>query len=320
VSSAAAVVAIDVGGTGIKAALVDEYGGTPQRVHLPTPVADGPAAVVEAVRTAARKLAGPDVQAVGIVVPGEVDVATGIARYATNIGWRDVPLRDLLSADLGVPVVLEHDVRAAGLAERTLGRARGLAECLLVVLGTGIAGVIVSGGAPLRGATDLAGEIGHIPVYPDGDLCACGQRGCLETYASAAAIARRYTALLGLPDGPPITASDVAAVRTSDPTAARVWQEATDALGIALATYTLLLDPALVVLGGGLADAGDALLDPARSALAARLAWRPAPALALSPLGSQAGLLGAAIFAWQAVGRSDFDGWIGRTVVDHRYG
>jgi glucokinase len=303
-----AVVAIDVGGTSIKAALVDESGAVLQRAHLLTPVTDGPAAVVAAVRSEAGKLAHADAVALGIVVPGSVDVATGTARYSANIGWRDVPLRELLAGDLGLPVVLEHDVRAAGLAERTLGRASGLADCLLVVVGTGIAGVIVSGGMSLRGASELAGEIGHIPVYPDGDTCACGQRGCLETYASAAAIARRYSALGGSPDWP-VSAADVAAVRRSDPLAARVWQEATDALAIALASYTMLLDPALIVLGGGLAEAGEALLEPVRAELAARLTWRPAPRLTLSPLGTQAGLLGAALLAWQAAGRTDFSAW-----------
>jgi glucokinase len=303
-----AVLAIDVGGTSIKAALVDESGAVLRRAGLLTPVADGPGAVVAAVRAAAGKLAHADVVALGIVVPGSVDVATGTARYSANIGWRDVPLRELLTADLGLPVVLEHDVRAAGLAERTLGRASGLADCLLVVVGTGIAGVIVSGGTSLRGAADLAGEIGHVPVYPDGEVCACGQRGCLETYASAAAIARRYSALGGSPDSA-VSAGDVAAVRRSDPVAARVWRDATDALAIALASYTMLLDPALIVLGGGLAEAGEALLEPVRTELAARLTWRPAPRLTPSPLGTQAGLLGAALLAWQAVGRTDFSAW-----------
>jgi glucokinase len=310
-ASAPAVVAIDVGGTGIKLALVDGSGVAREQAQLATPVADGPAAVVEAVRGAAAKLAVPQAVALGIVVPGEVDVAAGVARYSANIGWRDVPLRALLSADLGLPVVLDHDVRAAGLAERTLGRAAGVADCLLVVAGTGIAGVLIAGGATVRGATDLAGELGHIPVYPDGELCACGQRGCLETYASAAAIARRYAARTGAaPDAAqPASAADVVATRGTDPAAAAVWAEATEALGIALATYTMLLDPALIVLGGGLAAAGDALLEPVREVLAARLTWRPPPRLTLSPLGGRAGLSGAALLAWQAVGRTDFTAW-----------
>jgi glucokinase len=250
----------------------------------------------------AAELAGPDVAAAGVVVPGSVDIATGTARYAANLGWRDVPLRGLLAGRLGVPVALDNDVRAAGFAERTLGRARGVAECSLVVIGAGIAAVVVAGGAALRGASDLAGEIGHVPVYPDGDWCACGQRGCLETYASAAAIARRYRAAGGSAQAS--SARDVAAARASDPLAGQVWHEATQALGIALASYTMLLDPQLIVLGGGLSEAGEALLEPVRAALTSRLAWRPAPDVELSPLGGRAGRLGAAILAWQLVGRS----------------
>ena len=294
------VLAIDVGGTGIKAALIDGAGAVLRRDERPTPAADGPDAVVAAVRAVARELAEPSVAAVGVVVPGAVDVTAGVARYSANLGWRDVPLRDLLSADLGRPVTIEHDVLAAGLAEAALGRARGLSDCLIMVIGTGIAGVITSGGTVLHGARDLAGEIGHIPVYPDGDVCACGQRGCLETYASAAAIARRYTALCGRTSD----AKTIVAARQDDPLAARVWADATRALGIALAAYTMLLDPTSIVLGGGLAEARDALLVPVRSELTDRLVWRPAPAVELSALGARAGQLGAAVLAWQSIGHA----------------
>jgi glucokinase len=290
---------VDVGGTSVKAAVLDDRGATLRRHDAPTPVDEGPDAVVAAVRQAVRDLAGPDIQAVGVVVPGVVEVGAGVARYSANLGWRDVPLGALLADDVGVPIAIEHDVRAAGHAERILGRARGVADCLVVVLGTGIAGVVVSGGQHVRGATDLAGEIGHVPVYPDGEPCACGQRGCTETYASAAAIARRYFDRTGRR----LTAEQIGAARSTDPAAAGVWDDAATALGLALAGYTMLLDPSLVVLAGGLSAAGPALRDPVRVALAARLAWRPAPAVELSPLGGRAGQYGAALFAWRAAGR-----------------
>jgi glucokinase len=299
------VLALDVGGTGLKAAIIDRTGTVVRRLERPTPVTAGADAVVAAIRELARELAGADLAAAGVVVPGSVDVSDGIARYAANLGWRDVPLRDLLGADLDVPVTLEHDVRAAGLAEMVLGRARGLTDCLIMIIGTGIAGVIRSGGATLRGAIDLAGEIGHIPVYPDGEVCACGQRGCLETYASAAAIARRYR----VRSGRTADARAVAAARGSDPDARQVWDEAARALGIALATYTLLLDPTAVVLGGGLAQSGNALLEPATEELTRRLLWRPVPAVHVSPLGARAGQLGAALLAWQSLGHTDFESW-----------
>ncbi|HEY0165731.1 MAG TPA: ROK family protein [Jatrophihabitans sp.] len=302
-----AVLAVDVGGTTIKAAVIDQAGAVLDQAQRPTSPANGPASVVEAVRAATSELVRPGVVAAGVVIPGSVEVATGIARYSANLGWRDVPLRDLLAADLGIPVTIEHDVRAAGLAEAALGAAHGVTDCLVVVIGTGIAGVIRSAGVTLRGATDLAGEIGHIPVYPNGEPCACGQRGCLETYASAAAIARRYRALGG--DAGALDAREIAAREATDATARQIWAEATDALGVALATYTLLLDPGSIVLGGGLAEAGDRLLVPVRAALTERLTWREPPSVSVSALGSRAGQLGAAILAWQAVGFAEFSSW-----------
>jgi len=291
------VIAVDVGGTSIRAAAIDIDGELRRERVRETPAADGPDAVVAAVRAAARELAGPDVVAAGVVVPGVVDTAAGIARYATNLGWRDVPLRDLLTADLGVPVVVEHDVRAAGRAELAFGSARGAGDCLLVWLGTGIAGVVVADGRILDGAKRMAGEIGHVPVWPDGEPCACGQRGCTEVYASAAGIARRYLARTGVR----LAAAEIATRLHTDPAATAVWAEAVDALGLALASGTLLLDPAVIVLGGGLAGAGAALREPVAAALAARLAWRAAPEVRTSPLAGRAGLLGAGLIAWEAI-------------------
>jgi glucokinase len=299
-----AVIAVDVGGTSIKAARFGPDGTVLRRSDRPTPVSAGEEAVVAAIRAAVVELRTPAVVACGMVVPGVVDVATGTARYSANIGWRDVPLGDLVRADLGVPVAVDHDVRAAGIAEAALGAARGIRDCLVVVIGTGIAGVIMSDGTHVRGATDLAGEIGHLPVYPDGELCACGQRGCTETYASAASIARRYRERTGRD----LTAARIVTAGPSDPIAARVWGEATQALGLALASHTMLLDPALIVLGGGLSEAGAALRDPVAAALAARLTWRPPPTIEVSSLGARAGQFGAALLAWRAVGH-DVDGW-----------
>ncbi|HEU5268260.1 MAG TPA: ROK family protein [Jatrophihabitans sp.] len=312
--SDSSVVALDVGGTSIKGWLIDAAGRVCAELERPTPVADGPDAVVAGLRGAARTLAvaRPDAAApvaAGVVVPGVVDADAGVAAYSANLGWRDVPLGRLLAADLDLPVAVGHDVAAAGLAESTLGRARGAHDCLMVVIGTGIAGVLVADGTALRGATGTAGEIGHVPVYPDGEPCACGQRGCLETYASAASLARRYAAAGGVG---PATARDIVAEIANDPVAAQVWRDAVDALAVALVAATMLLDPALIVLGGGLAEAGDALLAPVCDGLAARLAWRPAPELAVSPLASRAGRVGAAILAWRAAGAEPFRSWTDR--------
>jgi glucokinase len=293
------VIALDVGGTSIRAARVDAGHVVVKSRTVPTPVADGPDTIVAAIVALVREMAGPDVVAAGAVVPGVVDAASGVARYAANLGWHDVPVRDLLAAELGgVPVVVGHDVAAAGLAEQQFGGARGVPDCLIVVIGTGIAGVIVTAGEPLRGATELAGEVGHLPVYPDGETCACGQRGCPEVYASAAGIARRYRTRTGVLR----PTHEIATRLGTDPDAAQVWADAAEVLGLALATCTLLLDPSLIVLSGGLAGAGSALRDPVTAALHNRLVWRPVPHVEISPIGGSAGLRGAALLAWQAVG------------------
>ena len=123
-------------------------------------------------------------RAVGLVVPGVVDAQQGIAVYAANIGWRQLPLRQIVAEAIGLPVVLDHDVRAAGLAELELGAGQGLQEVLFVALGTGVAAAVITRGQVSAGATGRAGELGHLPVFPEGEWCACGQRGCTETYAS----------------------------------------------------------------------------------------------------------------------------------------
>jgi len=247
-----------------------------------------------------------DTRAVGVVVPGVVDAAAGVARFAANLGFRDLPLRSLLEQATALPVLIEHDVHAAGVAERTIGRAAGVDDCLLAVIGTGIAGVIQAAGNNVRGATKVAGELGHIPVWPDGEPCPCGQRGCLERYASAASIVRRYGELSGASVA---SAVEVAALRRHDPHAQRAWDEATQALAIAFATCTMLLDPALIVLAGGLSQAGEDLLVPVSAALAQRVSWRQPPPLVLSEFGARAGLIGAAVLTWRSLGVAEFDSW-----------
>lgn len=305
-TGSSSVVAVDVGGTGIKAALVDAGGHQRRAVSAPTPVADGPDAVVRAIRNTVTGLAdGAGAVGVAIAVPGTVDVEAGVAGFAANLGWHDVPLRALVQADTGLPVVLDRDAHAAGVAELTIGAAGAADDSLIAVIGTGIVAVITAAGRPVAGAAGLAGEFGHMPVWPDGEDCPCGQRGCLERYASAAAIGRRYEALTGRTGG----AAEVVERRAGDPDAARVWADAVHALAIAFASCTMLLDPALIVITGGLAQAGDALRDPVRAALAERVVWRDCPAVEISTLGPRAGLLGAAVLAWRAAGRTDFAAW-----------
>jgi glucokinase len=303
------VVAVDVGGTAIKGAVIAEDGRVLWHEETDTPVAAGPEHVVRRVRAMVSMLVGQptavDAVAVGVVVPGSVDAAAGVARFAANIGWRDVPLRAMVAEDTGLPTVLDHDVRAAGVAESRLGRTRDQGDSLLVVIGTGIAGLLMVGGQPVHGATGLAGEVGHLPIWPEGEQCPCGQRGCLERYASAAGISRRYQAATGRT----ASAAQIARIGSSDPDAARVWADAVEALSLGFASCTMMFDPALIVMSGGLSRAGAQLLDPVRLALAERVTWRPAPAVQLSELGARGGLLGAAILAAREVGIDDVTLW-----------
>jgi glucokinase len=297
--SGSAVVAVDLGGTTIKGTVVDAASNTLSERSRPTPAADGPDAVITALLELIAELrADYEISAVGVVVPGHVDGAGGRAIYSANVGFRNVPLRDIVAQATGLPALLEHDVRAAGVAEDALGATAGVEDYLLAVIGTGIAAVLKTGGRAVSGAISLPGELGHIPVWPGGEPCSCGQRGCLERYSSAAAITRRYAAAGGEPGLP---AGEVLARRADDVTAARVWDEATESLALAFTTCTYLLDPELIVIAGGLSAAGDELLTPVQEALARLVLWRPVPAVRLSPLGARAGLLGAALLAQRLV-------------------
>lgn len=304
------MLAIDVGGSSFKGAVVDGGGCIRERVTMPVLGRQGEAGVALLFDLADRlaALAGASgllACAAGVIAPG-MDEASGRVMFAANLGWRELALRDRLQARLGLPVAAGHDVRSAGLAEHRLGAARGFADAALVMLGTGIAAALVSDGRMLAGHASMAGELGHIPVFPDGERCPCGQRGCLEAYASAGGIARRYLALGGVAGR---SVAQLVATRAHDPAAAQVWREAIEALSLGLATLTLLLDPAVIVLGGGLAAAGG-LFEPLGAALAGRLAWRPAPQLRPSLLGADGALLGAAILGFRAAGAADLvDAW-----------
>jgi glucokinase len=299
------VIGVDIGGTSIKGVLTGRDGVPRVRLDRSTPVGDGVDAVVEAIVDVAARLgdaAGVDAVPVGVglVMPGVVDRAEGIARWSANIGWRDLPIRALVGGRLGLPVVIEHDVRAAGLAEVSGGAARGLREVLFVSIGTGLAGALVTGGAVVDGAAGLAGEIGHLPVFPDGEECACGQRGCAEAYASAASVARRYARASGNSSVP----AEVVLARAGegDDHARAVWDDAVTALSRVILGVVLLADPEVIVLGGGMAAAGARLIDPIGEQLRQALTWRTPPPVLVSRFGSEAGARGAALLAWTAAG------------------
>ena len=301
------VIGLDVGGTAMKGLLVRLTPDAPPEVmagvRRQTPVADGPDAIVATMADAMSELRshaityGSQPPAFGgAVAPGIVDEDAGVVVNAVNLGLVNVPLAETLSKATDMTVVAGHDVRAGGLAEATVGAGRGHQNVLFVPLGTGIAASCLVDGRPLV-AGGYAGELGHVVVVPDGEPCPCGQRGCLERYASAAAVARRYRERSGHAVA---GAAQVVARLADDPVARQVWDEATDTLSTALLLSCALLGPEVVVLGGGLAQAGDALLDPVREQLAARMTFHRRPAVVAAALGDQAGALGAAIMASRA--------------------
>lgn len=299
----ACVVALDVGGTGMKGALLDRSLRPLLTARRPTPRSAGPDAVLVAIAAAVRELAeqagalGLAVARVGVVVPGIVDEEAARAVYSANLGWHDLPLAELLSERTGLSVTLGHDVRAGGWAEAALGAARGARDVLFVAIGTGVAAAVIADGRPIR-AGGWAGELGHLVVEPDGPPCGCGGRGCLESVASAAAVVAAYTARSGRAvEG----ADQVAALLAQgDADARAVWERATEGLAAALAAAATLLAPELIVLGGGLAEAGELLLSPVREALARRLTFQRRPRVVRAELGDEAGCLGAGLHAWRA--------------------
>jgi glucokinase len=314
------VIALDVGGTGIKCALVDDTGRVRHSERHTTGRERGPDAVVAnvldiaegLVRTAGR--AGLRPEAVGIAVPGVIDEATGMAVWSANLGFREVPLRGLVAERLGLPAALGHDVRVGGLAEARLGAGRGHRHVLFVAIGTGIAAAHVVDGHVLTGAHGAAGELGHVVVRAGGPACGCGLRGCLEANASATAVARRYAERVGSPAEGGLGAAPaesllgadrvVALAAAGDPPAASIWRETIDALADGLLTGLALFDPEVVVVGGGLAEAGDGLLTPLRAALRERLTFHREPVLMRAALGDEAGCLGAGLIARDALATS----------------
>lgn len=307
-------VGVDIGGTKVAAGLVDEQGTVLARVRRDTP-STSPAGVEDVVADCVTALCehGEPV-AVGIGAAGFVDRTNGAVLFAPNLAWRDEPLREAMQRRLGLPVVVENDGNAAAWAEYRFGAGRGEDHLVLVTVGTGIGGGIVLDGRLYRGRWGIAAEFGHVTVVDGGRLCGCGQRGCWEQYCSGRALVDRArhvadvlpadaAALLhrggGRPEG--ITARDVtAAAQDGDPVAADCLARTATWLGRGLADLAAVLDPGRFVVGGGVAEAGELLLAPARAAYAERLTggrFRPHAEIVPAGLGNEAGLVGAADLA-----------------------
>ncbi|MDN5755964.1 MAG: ROK family protein [Arthrobacter sp.] len=289
----------DIGGTDIKAALATPDGTLHTVLRSPTPQAGDPeaaAVLAELDVLRGRLLAGsPSLTpvAAGVVVCGTVDEQAGTGVFSSNLGWRNVPFRRLCTERFGIPTGFGHDVGTAGEAELALGAGRVLgrqaANTAVLVIGTGIAGALFVDGRRLE-AGGFAGEIGHAAV-PGGLDCPCGAHGCLETVGSAAAIARNYTRATGTEvDG---AREVLERRRTGDTDAAHCWDAAVEALSFSIAQLCASVGPEAVIVGGGLAQAGDDLLVPLRAAVDARLSFHRTPRIITAELGQDAGLRGA---------------------------
>ena len=307
-------IGVDVGGTKIAAGVVDDGGSIIEMMKRPTPAANA-AGTIEVISESVRELLGRyDVEAVGIGTAGFVDESRSAVAFAPNLSWRHEAVARKVEERVGRPVVVENDGNAAAWAESRMGAGRGHEHMLLITVGTGIGAGFVLNGALYRGRWGHAAEPGHVRVVPDGRLCGCGNRGCWEQYASGNALvaedrefARRSPGaavrLLQLAGGTPegITGPDVTtAAREGDAAALRCFEIVGQWLGQGLADLAAVLDPGCFVLGGGVSESGDLLLNPARDAFASALTgrnYRPHAPIVLAELGADAGLIGASDLA-----------------------
>jgi glucokinase len=309
-------IGIDVGGTKVAGGVVDEHGAVLASMRRGTPAAD-PAGTRDTIVDVAAELAQqyPAAVAIGIGAAAWIDAAGSTVLFAPNLAWRDEPLRDYVAKAVGLPTVLENDANVAAWAEFRFGAARHADDSMLMItVGTGIGGGIVLSGTLWRGANGIAGELGHVQSVPDGHPCGCGRLGCLEQYASgkallrfAQAIARQHPEraelLLDLADGDPsaITGDQVTdAAHRGDAAARDAFAAIGYWLGVAMADLAQVFDPQMLVIGGGVIEAGDLLLGPTERSYREQLAQRGRFAVAeLRPaeMGNTAGVVGAADLA-----------------------
>jgi glucokinase len=307
-------IGVDVGGTKIAAGVVTDRGEIVESLRRNTPARDKVAtegAIVSLVRELSSRY---EVAAVGIGAAGYVDAARSTVLFAPNLAWRNEPLRASVEKQVGLPVVIENDANAAAWAEFRFGAGADVNELLMVAVGTGIGGGVVLDGHLFRGSFGIASEFGHIRLVPGGRLCGCGNYGCWEQYASGRALVRqvREVAKAGSPaaarmlgqageDPEAITGQVVTeAAKDGDPLAVEAFNEVGRWLGEGLADLVAVFDPAIIVIGGGVSEAAELLLGPARTGLEHELAGRghrPEPELRPASLANTAGVIGAADLA-----------------------
>jgi len=305
------LIAVDIGGTQIRAALCDAQGTIYHRVADVTAPQEGSEAVMDRIERAIRQVWPADtaVEHIGVTAPGPLDPWRGVVLEAPNIPcWENYPLRDTIQQRLGIPTLVGNDANLAALAEQWFGAGQGKRHLIYITISTGVGGGIIVDNKLLLGAQGLAGELGHIKVRPDGPLCGCGSPGCLEAQTSGPSIARaarqrilagESSRALALAQGnaEAITARLLnQAAQEGDPLARDVFSQAGIYLGLGLVTLLHLFNPEMIIIGGSVSKAGDLLLEPAREIVRTRSItehyWRDTP-IALADLGDDVGLLGA---------------------------
>lgn len=308
-------VGIDVGGTGLKAGIVDENGKVLNKCTCPTGVERGHEAVINDMAHLALQAIEEggftldDVKAIGVGIPGIQDPKTNRIPFCTNLFWHDVPLVELMQKVIDKPVFVGNDATVAGLAEAVAGVSAGVKDSVFVTLGTGVGGGIIIDGKPYSGAHGVGSEIGHIIIVAGGELCTCGNRGCWERYASATAIIRMGREVAeknpscGIAkavggDLSKITAKTVIDLaKAGDPDAAQVFDQYVYYLCVGLISIINMIDPEMIVLGGGVSGAGEFLLTAVRKKMEELVFYKSMDyaRIELAVLGNDAGIIGAAM-------------------------
>ena len=308
-------IGIDVGGTNVKIALVDSDGKIGYSNTIPTRAEMGYEYTINNMKQAIRdlmtetKLSAKDIEGIGFGLPGQVDFKSGIVRLITNIpGWVEIPLAKMIEDEFHIPTRIDNDVRCAALGELNFGAGKGCENLICITVGTGIGSGLIINGKLVRGASNAAGEIGHIKLQMhDGPICGCGDTGCLEAFASGpsiVAMAEEYimggksTKYREMANGNDITPFIVAeAAKAGDAVAKRIFTRMGEYIGIGMASVVNLLNPEKIIIGGGVADAGDILLNPLKETIKKRAMKIAGETVQVVPaqLGNTAGVIGASL-------------------------